>query len=73
VAVQALDRQGLLRDISELFAKERMNVVGVRSETSKSSGVVWMTFTVEVANASRLGAVLGQVAKISGVRVARRK
>jgi GTP pyrophosphokinase len=73
VAVEAADRQGLLRDISEVFAKEKMNVVGVRSETSKGSGVAWMTFTVEVASASRLGAVLGQVAKIPGVRVARRK
>ncbi len=31
VVVEASDRQGLLRDISELFAKEKMNVTGVRS------------------------------------------
>src|SRR5450759_2951083 len=31
VAVQAADRQGLLRDISEVFTKETMNVIGVQN------------------------------------------
>ena len=73
VMVEAADRQGLLRDVSEVFAKEKMNVIGVRSDTAKGSGTAWMTFTIEVSNASRLAAVLAQVSKVSGVRVARRK
>ncbi len=31
VIVEAADRQGLLRDISEVFAKEKMNVIGVNT------------------------------------------
>ncbi len=50
-----------------------MNVIGVRSDTAKGSGTAWMTFTIEVSNASRLAAVLAQVSKVGGVRVARRK
>ena len=75
VRVEAADRQGLLRDISELFAKEKMNVTGVQTRSVKDSGggTAWMTFTIEVADAARLGHVLGLVAKVAGVRTVRRK
>ena len=33
VAVQASDRQGLLRDISEVFTKEKINVTGVQTQS----------------------------------------
>jgi GTP pyrophosphokinase len=71
VAVQANDRQGLLRDISEVFAKEKMNVIGVQTQSIK--GTAWMTFTVEVAESGRLSKVLGIVNELSGVRSARRR
>ena len=71
VAVQAQDRQGLLRDISEVFTKEKMNVTGVQTQSIK--GVAWMTFTIEVADSGRLHKVLGLVADLPGVRSARRK
>jgi GTP pyrophosphokinase len=71
VAVEATDRQGLLRDISEVFAKEKMNVIGVQTQTVK--GTAWMTFTVEVHESGRLAKVLGTVADLAGVRSARRR
>ncbi|MBP9906559.1 MAG: bifunctional (p)ppGpp synthetase/guanosine-3',5'-bis(diphosphate) 3'-pyrophosphohydrolase [Rhodoferax sp.] len=71
VSVQAQDRQGLLRDISEVFTKEKMNVTGVQTQSIK--GVAWMTFTVEVTDSGRLHKVLGLVAELPGVRWARRK
>jgi GTP pyrophosphokinase len=71
VMVLALDRQGLLRDISEVFTKEKMNVIGVQTQSIK--GTAWMTFTVEVADSGRLHKVLGLVAELPGVRSARRK
>ncbi|MCW5260309.1 bifunctional (p)ppGpp synthetase/guanosine-3',5'-bis(diphosphate) 3'-pyrophosphohydrolase [Verminephrobacter eiseniae] len=70
VAVQAADRQGLLRDISEVFAREKTNVIGVQTRSVK--GTAWMTFTVEVTDAIRLNKVLGIVADVPGVRSARR-
>ncbi len=75
VRVEAADRQGLLRDISELFAKEKMNVTGVQTRSVKDSGggTAWMTFTIEVADAARLGHVLGLVGNVAGVRTVRRK
>lgn len=75
VMVEAADRQGLLRDISEVFAKEKMNVTGVKTQSVRdaSGPTAWMTFTVEVADAARLGHVLRVVAQVGGVRSARRK
>jgi GTP pyrophosphokinase len=75
VLVEANDRQGLLRDISEVFAKEKMNVTGVRTDSVKGpgGGIAYMIFTVEVSNSARMASVLGLVAKVDGVRIARRK
>jgi GTP pyrophosphokinase len=71
VSVQAQDRQGLLRDISEVFAKEKMNVTGVQTQSVK--GVAWMTFTVEVSDSALLARVLQHVKGVKGVRNARRR
>ena len=75
VAIEASDRQGLLRDISEVFTKEKMNVIGVQTQSVKDSrgGTAWMTFTIEVTQSGRLKQVLGTVAGVIGVRSARRK
>ena len=75
VSIEATDRQGLLRDISEVFAKEKMNVIGVQTQSVKDNrgGTAWMTFTVEVGDAGRLHHVLGVVAEVPGVRSARRR
>ena len=71
VAVEAADRQGLLRDISEVFAKEKMNVIGVQTQSVK--GTAWMTFTVEIGDSGRLRKVLSVVAEVPGVRWAKRR
>ncbi len=75
VSIEASDRQGLLRDISEVFAKEKMNVIGVQTQSVKDNrgGTAWMTFTVEVAQSGRLKQVLGIVGEVPGVRSARRR
>ena len=73
VAVEAADRPGLLRDISEVLAKEKMNVTAVHTQSAKDRSTAWMTLTVEVADVARLSAVLTQIARVPGVRHARRK
>ena len=75
VLIEAADRPGLLRDISELFTKEKMNVTAVNTQSMRDGGdaTAWMTFTVEIADASRLPHVLAQVERLAGVRRARRR
>jgi GTP pyrophosphokinase len=65
----------LLRDISEVFNKEKMNVIGVQTQTvgDKRGGMAWMTFTVEVSESSRLAHVLSLVVAVPDVRSARRR
>ena len=71
VAVEAQDRQGLLRDISDVFAREKMNVIGVQTQSVK--GVAWMTFTIEVRDARQVARAMAVVGDVPGVRVVRRK
>jgi GTP pyrophosphokinase len=71
VTVQATDRAGLLRDIAEVFSKEKTHVQSVQSQSTQ--GTVWMTMTVLVADASRLGKVLAAVGQVAGVHWARRR
>ncbi|MEN9537801.1 MAG: hypothetical protein RLZZ126_36 [Pseudomonadota bacterium] len=70
VSVEAADRQGLLRDISEVFTKEKFNVIAVQTQSVK--GTAWMTFTVEVSDSQKLQKVIAAVTDLKGVRSARR-
>ena len=75
VMVEAQDRPSLLRDITEVFAKEKVNVTGAHTQSVRGGAGVtaWMTFTVEVASSERLAQVLRLVLKVPGVRGARRR
>jgi len=73
VVVEADDRPGLLRDITEVFAKDKMNVTGVHTQSAKDGSTAWMTFTVELSDVARLALVLTQISRVAGVRHARRK
>lgn len=71
VAVLAQDRPGLLRDVSEVFAREKLNVVGVNTRSAR--GEAQMNFTVEVADGGALRRALAQISEVAGVYSARRR
>jgi len=71
VRVLAQDRQGLLRDISEVFSREKLNVIGVN--TASQRGEAQMQFTLEVTDADALRRALAQVSEVKGVIAARRR
>ena len=75
VLVEAADRPGLLRDVSDVFVKDKLNVTGVHTQSVKgpSGSTAYMTFTVEVPTAQRLAAAIRQVAGVAGIRHARRR
>jgi GTP pyrophosphokinase len=68
--VVALDRQGLLRDISEAISRERINVVAVNTLSRGSHA--FMRFTLQVGSADAIQRVLRQVKDVPGVDTARR-
>ncbi len=65
IEVAATDRQGLLRDISDALAHERINVVGVN--TLSRGNLASMRFTVEIKGGEQMVRVLRAVAAVSGV------
>jgi len=71
ILVHAQDRQGLLRDVSEVFAREKLNVVGVNTITVR--GEAQMQFTAEVADTATLRRALAQILEVPGVLSARRR
>ena len=71
VFVLAQDRQGLLRDVSEVFAREKVNVIGVN--TLSQRGDAQMQFTIEVTDVAALRRALAQLAEVHGVVSARRR
>ena len=70
IFVLAHDRQGLLRDISEIFSREKINVVGVSTQSAK--GQARMTFTAEIGSTAQLQKALGVIQEVAGVLGARR-
>lgn len=69
--ILAGDRQGLLRDISEVFSREKINVIGVNTQSSK--GQARMTFTAEIGSTAQLQKALLAIMEVSGVQEARRQ
>jgi GTP pyrophosphokinase len=68
--VVALDRQGLLRDISEAISRERINVTAVNTLSRGSHA--FMRFTLQVPSGDAIQRVLRQVKDVPGVDTARR-
>ncbi|HEY1327596.1 MAG TPA: bifunctional (p)ppGpp synthetase/guanosine-3',5'-bis(diphosphate) 3'-pyrophosphohydrolase [Casimicrobiaceae bacterium] len=71
VVVEATDRQGLLRDISEVLSREKINVTAVNTLTRHHQAR--MAFTLEVASVSQLARALGLIRDVPGVFTAGRR
>jgi GTP pyrophosphokinase len=70
MTVTATDRRGLLRDIGDALAREKINVTAVR--TQSRDDLAFMRFTFDVADAGQLKRALVLVRGLKGViRVAR--
>ena len=70
IVVDAHDRQGLLRDISEVFAREKINVIAVNTQSRQ--GNANMGFTAEINNVQQLKRMLALIHEVQGVVGARR-
>jgi GTP pyrophosphokinase len=67
VAIEAYDRQGLLRDITELFANARINVLSIVTDTNRKSHTATMRLTVEVPNLGFLSKLLERINRLNNV------
>jgi GTP pyrophosphokinase len=71
IQVHAYDRQGLLRDITDTLAREKINVTA--ASTQSRDQIAYMRFTVDVTSAKLLTSALGSVLGVSGVFDAKRR
>ncbi len=71
IVVEATDRTGLLRDITEVLSRERINVTAANTMTRNMHSR--MAFTVEVKGLDALHRALGIVREVPGVLGAARR
>ncbi|MDP3511698.1 MAG: bifunctional (p)ppGpp synthetase/guanosine-3',5'-bis(diphosphate) 3'-pyrophosphohydrolase [Sulfuritalea sp.] len=71
LVVDAGDRQGLLRDISDVLSREKINVTAVR--TQSRGGIAHMSFVVELSEKGILQRVLSLLHEVPGVIRAERR
>jgi len=71
IAVDAVDRQGLLRDISETFTRERINVTAVNTQSRGDRAR--MRFTVQIDSLDQMARALKALQSVAGVEAAYRQ
>jgi GTP pyrophosphokinase len=71
IVVEAMDRQGLLRDISEVLSREKINVTAANTLTKNLHSR--MAFTIEVPSLDVLRRALAYVRDVKGVLNATRR
>ncbi len=62
--IQALDRSGLLKDITTILANDGVNVTAIKSESSDKSNLVDLRLTVEIPNLSTLSKVMTKIRQL---------
>ena len=70
IAVECADRTGLLRDISEVLSREKINVIAVN--TVSRQGRAHMNFTMEVSGVPQIQRALKLIGAVPSVLSARR-
>jgi GTP pyrophosphokinase len=71
IEIEAEDRQGLLRDISDLFAREKINAT--RANTVSRNHMALMQFSIEIPSAQQLNRLLGLLQQVPSVVAVRRR
>jgi len=70
IVIDAHDRQGLLRDVSDILAREKINVIAVNTQSRQ--GHAHMSFTAEIDSIPHLNRTLTLLHTVDGVVGARR-
>lgn len=71
--LRAYDRQGLLRDISSVFADENVSVDSIQTQTNKQSMQVTMDIDVSIPGLPTLSRVISRLEQLPNVTSVRRK
>ena len=73
IVINAYDRNGLLRDVTQLLSSEKANVYSFSTNINKSDNTALIYLTVEVASLDALSRLLKQFKQIPNVMDAKRQ
>lgn len=73
IHILAYDRQGLLRDVTQILTNSRVNVLAVNTMTDVKDHMARMSLTVEVVDTAQLSDILERIRQLSNVVEANRK
>ncbi len=72
VFIKAYDRQGLLRDITQVLAAERVNVTSINTKSDPTDHTATMSLSMDIGSLAGLGDVLARINQLSNVIEVRR-
>lgn len=73
IMVEAFDRHGLLRDLTALLDREKVNVSAMQTLSNKNKNTVDMSLRIEVSSFADLSRVLARLSRLPNVASVRRK
>ena len=71
--LRAMDRSGLIRDISSVLADEHANVTGMKTHTDRKTMQTVMDISVDIRDLPTLSTAIGRLEQISNVVSVRRR
>ncbi len=73
IGVEAFDRHGLLRDVTTLLDREKVNVSAMQTFSHKQKHTVDMMLTVEISDLQELSRILARLSQLPNVWSVQRK
>lgn len=72
IHIEAIDRQGLLRDVSRVLADDKVDVISVNTLSNRDDQTANMTILAEISDLQQLGRLMDKITQLPNVtRVAR--
>ncbi len=73
LTLRAIDRSGLLRDVSAILADERANVIDLVTHTDKKTMQTIMQISIEISDLPTLSATISRLERVPNVIAVKRK
>lgn len=73
IEIEAFDRHGLLRDVSTLLDREKVNVSGMKTLSNKEKHTVDMELTIEISDLQSLSRILARIGQLPNIWSVKRK
>jgi len=65
--IEAIDRHGLLRDVSKVLADEKVNVIGVNTLSNKEEQTADMTITIEIGDLQQMSRIMDKITSLPNI------